>query len=157
MSGEGARAFALGPGEGARLEGPLGGPITLKARTPETGGAMMAGELTIPPGDGPPLHVHGNEDEAIYVLEGKLVFRLGDDLHDSPAGTFVFIPRGKPHTFRNAGGEPARLFIIFAPAGMERFFERMAEEGLRADDRAAFAAMALEVGMEVVGPPLAAE
>lgn len=157
MSGEGARAFALGPGEGVTLESPLGGPITFKARAPETGGAMMAGEFTVPPGDGPPLHVHANEDEAVYVLEGMVVFRLGPDVHDAPAGAFAFIPRGTPHTFRNTSGEPARLLILFAPAGMERFFEHMAAEGSRADDRDAFAATGREVGMEVVGPPLAAE
>ena len=60
-----------------------------------------------------------------YVLEGDLRWKLGDDVSTTPAGSFVFIPRGLAHCFQNVGEAPARMLIIFAPAGMERFSERV--------------------------------
>jgi quercetin dioxygenase-like cupin family protein len=156
MSTEG-RPVVLGPGEGETLANPLAGSVTFKARAPETGGSMAVLETTVPAGQGPPLHLHANEDEFIYVLEGDLQFRLGADLHAAPSGAFVFIPRGLHHTWRNVGDGPARLLIGFTPSGMERFFELMAARGSRAGDGSAFAATGREVGLEVVGPPLAEE
>jgi quercetin dioxygenase-like cupin family protein len=156
MSGE-AHAVVLRPGEGETLVNALGGSVTFKARAPETGGSMAVMETTVPAGEGPPLHLHANEDELIYVLEGDLQFRLGADLHDAPSGAFVFIPRGLHHTWRNVGDAPARLLIAFTPAGMERFFELFAGRGAPAGDRSAFATTGREVGMQVVGPPLAEE
>ena len=91
--------FALGPGEGETIEGPAGGPLTFKARSEQTGGSLTAFENVIAPGDGPPLHTHADEDEAWYVLAGRLRFRLGETLSEAPAGSFVFVPRGTPHCF----------------------------------------------------------
>jgi quercetin dioxygenase-like cupin family protein len=48
--------------------------------------------------------VHANEDEVVYVLEGTLRFKLVDDLRPAPAGAFVYIPRGVPHTWQNVAG-----------------------------------------------------
>lgn len=76
-------------------------------------------------------------------------FRLGDEVVDAPARSMMFVPRGVPHCFQNAGDEPGRLLIVFSPSGMERFF------GLTGGDGSAFEAAAAEVAMQVVGPPLA--
>jgi mannose-6-phosphate isomerase-like protein (cupin superfamily) len=45
-----------------------------------------------------PLHLHRNDDEAWYVLEGTLCARLGEDVVEAKAGSAVFVPRGTPHT-----------------------------------------------------------
>jgi quercetin dioxygenase-like cupin family protein len=82
------------------------------------------------------------------VLEGDFRFQLGDEVHEAPAGTVMYVPRGTSHCFQNAADQPGRLLIFFTPSGMERFF------GLAAGDPAAFEAAAAEVGMNVVGPPL---
>jgi uncharacterized cupin superfamily protein len=58
-----------------------------------------------------PLHVHRNDDEAWYVLDGELAFRLGDDLVRAPAGGAVLAPRGTPHTYWNPRPEPARYVL----------------------------------------------
>jgi quercetin dioxygenase-like cupin family protein len=140
----------LGPGEGRTVAAPAG-RLTFKATAATSAGTLTAFESCVGPGDGPPLHVH-RDDEFILVLAGRLEVRLGEALHDAPAGTFVFIPKGVAHTWRNAGEGPARFFAGFSPAAphMERFFERA---GARADP---FAELAGEAGMDVLGPRLGA-
>lgn len=96
----------------------------------ETGGAYFAMEAYVPPGGGPPLHIHRNEDETFYVLVGRCDFRLGDETITAGAGDFVNIPRGEVHAFHNAGSAPARLILTFTPAGIERFFEETLERAL---------------------------
>jgi quercetin dioxygenase-like cupin family protein len=157
MADEHARAIVVGPGEGQTVDNPAGGGLTYKARSRQTGGALTVWESTAAPGEGPPLHLHVNEDEFMYVLEGRLRLRLDATDHTAPAGSFAFIPRGVPHTWRNAGDDHARILFVFTPAspGMERFFERSAN--LPDDTRMAdaFRTLASDAGMNVLGPPLA--
>ena len=81
----------------------------------------------VPPGGGPPAHVHTREEEAFYVIRGELVFLAGDREVTAPAGTFVSVPRGTKHRFRNAGAEDAEMIFWFAPAGIEGLFREAAE------------------------------
>lgn len=154
MSAENARAVILGPGEGATVTNPLGGPLSLKIRAEDTGGALAAFESVAAPGEGPPLHLHQEQDEILYVLEGTLRVRLGDKVRDAPAGTFVFIPKQSVHTWQNVGREPARILVIVAPAGLERFFERFAALPADVSPAEAFREYGPEVGMKILGPPL---
>jgi quercetin dioxygenase-like cupin family protein len=151
------RPFVSASEVGTALETPARGLLTFKAHAEQTGGALSAFESNIAPGEGPPLHVHVREDEVIYVLEGRLRVRLEESIHEAPAGSLVFIPRGVPHTWQNVGETRARFFGVFTPASadMERFFERAAE--LPDDTRAAdaFGTFAGDAGMKVLGPPLA--
>jgi quercetin dioxygenase-like cupin family protein len=147
--------FAVGPGGGPTIQGPASGPLTFKARGEQTGGSLTAFENVIAPRDGPPLHTHAGEDESWYVLEGELRFRLGDEVADAPAGSFVFVPRGTAHCFQNVGDGPARIMVLFTPSGMERFFDRFATLPAGPVDPGAFRSIGAEVGMEVVGPPMA--
>jgi mannose-6-phosphate isomerase-like protein (cupin superfamily) len=62
-----------------------------------------------------PLHLHRSEDEAWYVLEGSLGFRLGGDTRVVPAGAGIVVERGTPHTFWNASGGRTRYLIVMAP------------------------------------------
>jgi mannose-6-phosphate isomerase-like protein (cupin superfamily) len=87
------------------------------------GGAFVLAEWTDPapapeqpPRPVAPLHVHHGDDEAWYVLEGRLAFRLGDEVVEAPAGAAVFGPRGVPHTYWNPGPGPARYLLVMAPA-----------------------------------------
>ena len=147
------RPVVAAPNDGLTIEGPVGGPLTFKARGEQTNGTFTAFENVITPGQGPPLHVHANEDEAWYVLEGELRFKLGDGLRAAPAGAFVFVPRGTPHCFQNVAEQSARILVMFVPSGMERFFEEFAS--LSAPDAQAFATIGAPLGMTVLGPPLA--
>ncbi len=128
-------AVLLPPGHGERIENPLGGEIVFKARAAETAGSLTVFEAVNPPGKGPPYHVHDELDEVIYVLEGTLRVRLVDEIEEAPAGAFVFIPRGMPHTWAGHGEETVRLLVVVAPAGLEGFFDNTAAGRRRADRR----------------------
>jgi len=99
--------------------------------------------------------MHTREHETVYVLEGDLRFKLDDELRATPAGSFVFIPRGVAHSFQNVGEEPGRMVVMFSPAGMEGFFDRLSQ--LTAFDWDEFRRAAAEVGTDVVSPPPARE
>jgi quercetin dioxygenase-like cupin family protein len=144
----------LGPGEGRTIAGPVGGPLTFKVTGAESDGSLTAFENEVPPGQGPPLHTHDAEDEAWYVLEGSLRFRIGDEESNAPAGSFVFVPRGTPHAFRNDAEERARILVLFTPSGMESFFERFATVPPSELGPETFVREGEPVGMKVVGPPL---
>jgi quercetin dioxygenase-like cupin family protein len=147
-----AHPLAVRPGEGRSVQGPAGGLLTFKARGEDTDGRLLAIENVIAPLDGPPLHSHDNEDESWYVIEGTLRFQLGDEQAEAPQGSFVFVPRGTPHAFQNIGEAPARILVMFNPAGMERFFEEFA--WLEHPDPGAFERLGAAAGLRVLGAPL---
>jgi mannose-6-phosphate isomerase-like protein (cupin superfamily) len=81
----------------------------------ETGGAYFAMEALVPPGGGPPPHIHRNEDETFYVVEGSCDIRLGDKIVSAAAGDFVNVPRGEVHNFHNSGDSPMRMILTSRP------------------------------------------
>jgi quercetin dioxygenase-like cupin family protein len=145
----------LGDGEGTTIQGPAGGPLTVKVRGVQTGGSLTAFENVVAPGDGPPLHRHAREGESWYVVEGRLRFRLDDEIHVASAGSFVYAAPGTPHCFQNVGDVPARLLVLFSPAAREAFFDELETLPTGPVDPEVFAAFGRAVGMEVLGPPLA--
>ena len=79
-------------------------------------------EAIVPPGGGPPPHVHSREEEGFYILEGEITFQIGDDRVVANAGTFANMPVGMLHSFKNESDQPARMLISVAPAGLEKMF-----------------------------------
>jgi quercetin dioxygenase-like cupin family protein len=65
--------------------------------------------------------VHDREDECLYVLDGELTVRRRGDASPAAAGSFMFLPRGRPHRFW-APGPPARLLLVPVPGGIEDYF-----------------------------------
>ena len=96
----------------------------------ESGGSYFAMEALVPSGGGPPPHIHRNEDETFYVVEGECSIRLDDEVVTAGPGDFVNVPRGRVHCFRNEGTSPMRMILTFAPAGIEQFFEETLEPAL---------------------------
>jgi quercetin dioxygenase-like cupin family protein len=143
--------------DGRKLRNPAGGELRFTARGEQTGGSLTSFESSAAPGEGPPLHVHANEDEVLYVIEGRLRFILGTRVEEAPAGSLVFIPRGVEHTWQNVGDVPARFLVLFTPAatGMEQFFERAAELPDDVGVAEVFKQLGADAGMEVLGPPMA--
>jgi mannose-6-phosphate isomerase-like protein (cupin superfamily) len=75
----------------------------------------------------PAPHIHHNEDETFYVVEGDCTIRIGDETVIAGPGDFVNVPRGTVHCFRNDGDVPVRMILTFPPSGMEGFFEETLE------------------------------
>jgi len=100
----------------------LDGDPSMKASSLSTGGALSVFETTID--GGPPLHVHEREDECFYLLEGELFIRCDRDFFSATAGSFVFLPRRRPHRFQARTGS-ARLLLIAVPGGIEDYFQEI--------------------------------
>jgi mannose-6-phosphate isomerase-like protein (cupin superfamily) len=109
-------------GAGRTYWGP-GDVYTFLVTGVESGGAYFAMEALVPPGSGPPPHIHKNEEETFYIVEGQGSIDLGEEWVLAGAGDFVNVPRGTVHCFHNEGTEAMRMILTFTPAGMERFFE----------------------------------
>jgi quercetin dioxygenase-like cupin family protein len=103
----------------------LGGEIKISSH--QTGGLFSLVECTLEPGRLVPPHMHTREDESTYVLEGEIGLGLGDQIIEATAGGTVVKPRGIPHTFWNAGPQPARTLDPIAPGGFETYFLELAE------------------------------
>jgi gentisate 1,2-dioxygenase len=87
----------------------------------ETGGKYALWEAVVPPGGGPPPHVHSRE-EGFYVLEGEITFTVNGERVVAGPGTFANMPVGTPHSFKNETDRPAKMLISVAPAGLEQMF-----------------------------------
>lgn len=96
----------------------MGMLVTFRAVAEETGGEYSLYEQTVPPQMGPPPHIHHKESEAFYVMEGEFEFLKGDQMVRAGAGTFVHVPPGVLHAFRNTGTGPARFLAIVTPGGL---------------------------------------
>jgi quercetin dioxygenase-like cupin family protein len=92
----------------------------------QTGGAYTLAEARVPPGGGPPPHIHGREDEGFFILEGEITFLLGDQRVVARAGSYIQGPRGIPHAFKNESNTTARMLILVTPSGFETFLASFA-------------------------------
>lgn len=102
----------------------LGGLYEIKAAGEETNGAMTVAEMTVPVGCGPPPHIHAG-GEAVYVLEGRLRYRIGEEVTEAGPGTFFYFPAGTVEWFEPL--ETVRLLVIYSPGGMDEFFAEAGE------------------------------
>ena len=149
----------LAPGEGRAVH-MSGDTYTFKAVGETTDGLFTLFESIIPPGGGPPPHIHLRESEYYYVLAGELEIMGAGETFLAGVGTFVNIPKGTLHRFKNVGTAPAKLLLFFTPAGIEGMFFAVGQPvtpGLSAapPDAAEIAkllAVAPEYGVEIPPP-----
>ncbi len=149
------------PGEGRHVWH-LDNLMTFKALSQETGGRLAVWEQLLPHRSSPPLHVHHDDDEAWFVLDGVLTFQVQDATFTAERGCFVWAPRGLPHTFR-VDSPTARVLGLALPAGFDQFVLATGRQAQSATipppsegppDMAALVGAAREHGMDVLGPPL---
>ncbi len=88
----------------------------------DTNGKYAMWEAIVPPGGGPPPHVHSREEEGFYILDGEITLRVGDERIVVTTGMFANMPIGTLHSFKNESSKPARMLISVAPAGLEQMF-----------------------------------
>lgn len=129
----------------------LGSRARILATGAETGGAFALVEMIdMPPGDQPPLHVHHNEDEGFYVIDGEATLYMPGREITLRAGDFFLAPRGIPHTYC-VGPEGAHCLVTSSPAGFENFVAEVA--ALETPDPESLGAAAARSGIEILGPP----
>jgi quercetin dioxygenase-like cupin family protein len=148
------------PAEG-RTIAVVGDVYRFLATGEDTNGRYATWEAVVPPGGGPPPHVHSREEEGFYVLEGEITFTVNGERVVAAAGTFANMPVGTPHSFKNESDRPARMLISVAPAGLEEmFFEvgvALAEEATTAmpathEEIEKLLAVAPKYGIEILLP-----
>jgi quercetin dioxygenase-like cupin family protein len=110
-----SRAVIVRPGEGTRY-----GNVEFLARTADTP-RFTFGIIDFQAGRTLESHVHADEDDAFYILQGELTFTVGDEGEEVVAGpgTFVLVPPGVPHGFSNHADTPVRMLNLHAPAGFD--------------------------------------
>jgi mannose-6-phosphate isomerase-like protein (cupin superfamily) len=121
---ENIRGFKIGAEGGERLRF-SGADFIVRASSDSTGGAFAIIE-EIDPLD-TPLHVHANEDEFWYVLEGEHVIQVGEDEFHVGPGEMAFGPRGVPHAQRRVVPRTGRFLVFCFPGGFEGFFSELSE------------------------------
>jgi mannose-6-phosphate isomerase-like protein (cupin superfamily) len=142
----------------------FGKPISLfqgdtfytKISTTDTDGDIYVFESTREKEGGPALHLHYEQDEFWYILQGKFLFKVGEETFNAKAGDTVFGPRNVPHAFAKIGKGEAKLLIFYQPAGkMEKMFKDISEGATKnittQEEKARFFQ---EYGLKLVGPPL---
>jgi DNA-binding transcriptional MerR regulator/quercetin dioxygenase-like cupin family protein len=145
-------------GEHIKLGGPAGEPVDCKLSSQDTDGAMCVFELS--GNAGGPKHLHYDQDEWIYIVEGEFEFRVDKKQFLVGPGESVFIPRKIAHVWACVNGKPGKIINVYQPAGnMEDFFREVAKY----DGKPAFhEALGIEgmhrffdeYGMDLLGPPL---
>jgi quercetin dioxygenase-like cupin family protein len=153
------RPFLVRPGEGQSVWS-LGGRFTIKVGGQDAEGRFALVEAVAFQSTEPPLHIHHYEDEAWYILDGKMTFYVGDTVLEATAGSSVLAPKGIPHTF-TVDVEPTRVLVFASPAGFEHFAVALGEPAIADDPPTDLAVPGPEVlgpvaarfGIEVVGPP----
>jgi quercetin dioxygenase-like cupin family protein len=132
--------------------------VTIKISSRDTGGAFTVFEGRIMPFQGPPLHLHRDQDESWYVVEGEFKFEVDGQAIYASTGATVFAPRGSRHTFQNIGTAAGVIVTTVIPGGLDVFFEEIEAAAPRgtAPDPAKMLPIYEKHGLELLGPPLAA-
>jgi quercetin dioxygenase-like cupin family protein len=152
-------ALEAGEGDARWFLGALG---TIKASADTTAGRLAVLEFRWPKDTGSPLHVHHNEDEWFYVIDGELTLWVGGEVIAAPAGSFVYGPRDIPHTFLVTSAPEARFLMVTEPGPFADFVRAMSEPAqshtlppasVQPPTPEELTATAAEYGIEILGPP----
>lgn len=151
----------LRTGEG-RAAWVVGDHYTVKASGEDTGGAFALIEVLVPPQSGPPPHIHLREDEAFYIIEGDFEVHIDDQTLTVGPGSWVTLPKGTLHHFKNISPDLAKMLILATPAGLDQFFleagreavDRSPQSGtVTPQDTEKLLAVAPKYGIEIKLPP----
>ena len=134
--------------------------MTFKVSSEDTGGMYALTDSVVPPQGEAPLHVHYREDEAFWVLEGELEILVGEETFRASSGSFVHLPKGVRHAYKNVGSAPARFLTLIVPAGLEKYFEEVGKPGtdlvspppFEEEDIERLLALAPKYGAEILSP-----
>ena len=141
----------------------LGVKMKILLSSKDTGGQFSLIEGLMPPGGDGGLHLHGNEDESMHLLEGELEVTIGDKTFSLNSGESYFAPRNIPHRLRNRSETPARSLLLTTPGGFDEFICRA---GIRLmdgitpplepptpDQMERLLKLAAQFGIKIIAPP----
>ena len=120
------RGFVLGPDDGDAYWW-LGSLTLTKVGRDASQGAMDIVDHRVPPGYAPPLHVHRDQDEVFYIVEGRFAVTCGEQHWQAGPGSLVFLPRQIPHGFTVSDATPGRTLLINVPAGFADVITELGE------------------------------
>ena len=143
------------PGEGIRTIEIGGSVMIAKADGATTGDAFVVAETTLQPGGfAPPLHLHREIAEVLYLLSGHLHLQVGDDHRTAGPGTFVGIPQGVAHTMSVAGDEPVKMLMILSnPARALQMIDTLEQVFAEGEpDPETAGPLLAQIDMEVLAP-----
>src|SRR5262249_15139809 len=106
---------------------PFGLDMRVLLTTEATGGAISVLMAWHKPGEGPPDHVHFNQEEVFFVLEGSYELTVGGETRTAGPGAIVFIPRNVVHSFENVGDTTACMLDWSLPGGQDHYFNAISE------------------------------
>lgn len=121
----GLQSLVLSPEQGDVLN-TVGDVVRILAGSEQTAGSLAFFEVRTAPGAGPPLHIHAEEDEFFFVIEGLVKFSIEGKIHVCKPGSFIIAPRGSLHTFVNAGSTTLRMLVTVSPARIDAAFRENA-------------------------------
>jgi mannose-6-phosphate isomerase-like protein (cupin superfamily) len=126
----------------------------IKVSTLDTDGGLSVAEITYVHKGGPPRHLHHEQDEWFYVVEGEYVIEVGEERYELGPGDSVLAPRKVAHAWAHVGEGTGRLIAALQPAGeIEAFFDELATLGSNPEREVLRRAFSSH-GMELIGPPL---
>lgn len=100
------------------------GKNTVRISADQTAGALSILEVSMPAGEGTPMHIHELEDETFRVISGRFAFWCGESYVELDKGGIISLPRGIAHKFKNIGMAEGELMVTLTPGGFESFFSR---------------------------------
>jgi mannose-6-phosphate isomerase-like protein (cupin superfamily) len=126
-----------------------------KVATGDSNGNVYVFESSREKEGGPALHLHYEQDEFWYILEGEFAFKIGEDTFTAKQGDTVFGPRNIPHAFSKIGNGTAKMLMFYQPAGkMEEMFKKISEGFTKNMTEAEQEQFRNEHGIKRVGPPI---
>lgn len=126
--------------------------IDFKVTSEDSGGASLVIENTNRAKGGPARHLHFEQEEHFYVIEGEYLIEVGQERFTLKPGDSLIAPRQVPHVWAHVGNSIGRLLIAFTPPGqMEAFFREVSKANAMPPQDPAFWRAH---GMDLAGPPL---
>jgi mannose-6-phosphate isomerase-like protein (cupin superfamily) len=163
VSGEGAKIrAAYVPAGGSRFRQQREIQVTrtvidIKVSTLDTGGGLSVAEITSLHKGGPARHLHHEQEEWFYIVEGEYVIEVGDESYELVPGDSVLAPRKIAHVWAHVGEGTGELIAALQPAGeIEAFFDELATLG-STPRHEELSRVFSSHGLELVGPPLSVE